>query len=78
MDGLEIVTVTPGMTPADTSVTLPLMAPLVAPTDCANAAPAVMTRIPNTRDKVSSRLIELPPLTVRSNADDDAEGPPPL
>ncbi len=61
MDGLAIVTVTPGMTPAEASVTLPLIAPLVAPTDCANPAPAVKTAIPNTRDKVASRLIELPP-----------------
>ena len=61
MDGLEIVTVTPGMTLAEASVTFPLIAPLVAPTYCANAAPAVMTAIPNTRDMVASRLIELPP-----------------
>ena len=63
MDGLEIVTVTPGMTLADASVTLPLIAPLVAPTDCANAAPAVIATIPNARTRVCSRPIELPPLT---------------
>jgi hypothetical protein len=63
MDGLDIVTVTPGMTLADVSVTLPLIAPLVAPTDCANAAPAVSAMIPNAKTKVCSRPIELPPLT---------------
>src|SRR5687767_11828397 len=45
IDGLEIVTVTPGITPPVASDTLPLIAPVVAPTDCANAGtPASTTR----------------------------------
>ena len=60
MDGLEMVTVTPGITPPVASDTLPLMAPVVAPTDCANAGPAANAIKPTTADRIRSRLMVAP------------------
>jgi hypothetical protein len=67
MDGLEMVTVTPGITPPVASDTLPLMAPVVAPTACANAGPAANAIKPTTSDRIRSRLMVAPP----SDPDDE-------
>ena len=60
IDGLAIVTVTPGITPPLVSDTLPLIAPVVAPTDCANAGPHAMAINPTTADRIRSRLMVAP------------------
>jgi hypothetical protein len=60
MDGLEIVTVTPGITPPVASDTFPLIAPVVAPTACANAGPPVIAITPTIADTIRSHLMVAP------------------
>ena len=60
MEALAIVTVTPGMTPPVASVTLPLIAPVVAPTDCASAGPEVIAMNPTHSVTIRSRLMVAP------------------
>ena len=55
-----MVTVTPGITPPVASETLPLMAPVVAPTACANAGPAANAINPTIADRIRSRLMVAP------------------
>ena len=61
IDGLEIVTVTPGRIAPDESVTLPLMAPVVALTVWPIAAAAGMTVNARTKRGIGtcSRLMSL-------------------
>src|SRR5947207_2182889 len=63
MQALALVTVTPGITPPVASVTLPLIAPVVAPTDCASAGPEVMVMNPTNTVTIRSRLMVAPSIT---------------
>src|SRR5712692_3933437 len=63
MEALAIVTVTPGITPPVASVTLPLIAPVVAPTDCASAGPEVIVMNPTNTVTIRSRLMVAPSIT---------------
>src|SRR6266508_1679759 len=68
MDGLAMVTVTPGMTPALTSETFPSIAPVVAPADWASAGPEIIATNPTITDRMRSRLMVVPLIYWRYRA----------
>src|SRR5436190_13237146 len=58
-----MVIVTPGITPPVASDTLPLIAPVVAPTVCAKTGPEVIAMNPTNTNRIRSRLMVAPFMT---------------
>src|SRR4029453_10612834 len=59
-EGLAIVIVTPGMMPPLESLTLPLIAPVVAPTVCADDGREAIAMKPTITNRILSRLMVSP------------------